>query len=460
LHDAFIDELRDAYDAEKQLIKALPKLARAATAEPLRAAFLEHLDLSIGMMAGSLVIAALGAYDDLRGTRASQKLAVQVAVASAMYAVGIRIDVVTSPLGGTIPLGWLGFPVTVLWITGVVNAMNLLDGLDGLAGGVAAVAALTTLTVAVANGDLLMAVTSAGMAGATVGFLVYNFSPASVFMGDTGSMFLGFVLAVTSVHTHEKTPTAVALAVPCLALGVPIADTLLAMARRAARGVPIYSADRGHIHHRLLDRGLTQRQAVLVLYACAAALGAGALLLNFRARRAFPVLLTVGAAAFLGLRALGFFRISRAAEVLAERRRAAAVRAGLARAAVSLQAARRPQELRAALHELAVATGAVAVRLGGSPAEVAGAAFEAGFVAESDVTLRERFSVGGPGGVLELGWADGRTAIDRDVRHGVEALRDVLGEVLERLAARARREAGSGHAQRVAAPAPARAPGT
>lgn len=418
---------------------------------PARAAFQEHLSVSLGLLLGGLAIAALGVYDDVRGARASRKLLVQVAVAVAMYAAGFRIDDVTNPFGGTIDLGWLGLPFTVLWITGVVNAMNLVDGLDGLAGGVAFFAVLTTLVVALVQGDLLMVLCSASMAGAVLGFLRYNFNPASVFMGDTGSMFLGFVLAVTAIHAHEKASAAVAIAVPILALGVPIADTVLAMGRRAVRGAPIFSADRGHIHHRLLDRGLTHRQAVLVLYASASALAAGALALTFvNSRDAALVLGTFAALGFVGLRTLGFFDLARTGEVLALRRRNLALRVATAEAVGSLREVPDAHALRAALRQVASAVGAAAVGLTGAPAEAAGAAFSEGFDGAGDELLRAQFPLASPGGRLELGWCDGREAVDRETQVAVEQLGEALGDALARLAEAARRQA-VGQAQGAAA---------
>jgi UDP-GlcNAc:undecaprenyl-phosphate/decaprenyl-phosphate GlcNAc-1-phosphate transferase len=429
----------------------LPLVGLALLHPAARQAFSEHARLSVAMLLGGLAIAGLGVFDDLKGARASQKLAVQVAVAVAMYVAGFRIDDVTNPLGGTISLGWLGLPFTVLWITGVVNAMNLVDGLDGLAGGVAFFAVLTTLVAALWQGELFMALCSAAMAGAVLGFLRYNFNPATIFMGDTGSMFLGFVLAVTAIHAHEKTSAAVAIAVPILALGVPIADTLLAMGRRAVRGAPIFSADRGHIHHRLLDRGLSHRQAVLVLYASASALAVGALLLSFlQSLQAFLLLSTVAVLGFVALRTLGFFDLARTGELLALRRRTLALRVKTGEAVAGMRGARDPSALRVALREGAAAVGAVAVGLAGAPAEAAEAVFSEGFDGAGEELLRAQFAVGGPGGTLELGWGDGRAAVDRETQVAVEHLRETLGDALERLAVQARRGEVSGAAAQAA----------
>ena len=148
----------------------------------------------------------------------------------------------------------MALPFTVLWMVGVINAMNLIDGLDGLAGGVAFFAVATNFLLALFRGDVLLCLAMAALAGAVLGFLVFNFNPASIFMGDTGSMFLGFVLAAVSLKTSSKSGTAVAMLVPIISLGLPIMDTLLAMTRRMLLGRPMFSADKEHIHHRLMSR--------------------------------------------------------------------------------------------------------------------------------------------------------------------------------------------------------------
>ncbi len=199
---------------------------------------------ALALILGGLAIAALGIFDDLKGSGARIKFAVQVLVAAAMWFADYRADTIATPFG-TFGLGVLGFPLTVLWIVGVTNALNLIDGLDGLATGVALAATGTIFWVSLTNHRMLMALVMAGLAGALLGFLRYNFHPASIFMGDSGSLFVGFILATTALETHEKTTTAVALLVPLVALGLPIGDTLLAMTRRTVRGQPMFSSDRG-----------------------------------------------------------------------------------------------------------------------------------------------------------------------------------------------------------------------
>jgi UDP-GlcNAc:undecaprenyl-phosphate GlcNAc-1-phosphate transferase len=231
-----------------------------------------HALRASGLLAGATAITLLGVIDDTRGVRAVLKLAAQVAVAAFTFACGYRIDAIALPFIGPVQMGVFAFPVTVLWITGIVNAVNLIDGLDGLAAGVVLFAALTNFVIANIAGSVFIAVVMATTAGALLGFLLFNFNPARIFMGDSGSYLGGYVLAATVLagSTAQKASTAVSLLVPCLALGVPIFDTLFSMFRRFIERRPLFSPDRGHIHHRLLDMGLTHRRAVLTLYGVSA----------------------------------------------------------------------------------------------------------------------------------------------------------------------------------------------
>jgi UDP-GlcNAc:undecaprenyl-phosphate GlcNAc-1-phosphate transferase len=228
-----------------------------------------HGSLLAGLLAGAVVMAVLGFVDDVSGVGAKRKLLVQSIAACIAYAGGLRIGSLALPVLGEVSLGWLSLPATVLWIAAVSNALNLIDGLDGLAGGVAFFACVTNFVVAVMSHNLMICLFSVALAGAILGFLIYNFNPATIFMGDSGSLFLGYVLATMSLlgSSSQKSPTAIAILVPLLALGLPLMDMLLAMMRRFLERRSIFSADRGHLHHRLLDLGLTHRRAVLVLYA-------------------------------------------------------------------------------------------------------------------------------------------------------------------------------------------------
>ena len=230
-------------------------------------------------LAGAAAIFLLGLWDDIRGVGAVGKLAVQVAVALATWAAGFRIDEVNLPLVGSVQLGAFGLVVTLLWIVGLTNALNLVDGLDGLAGGVALFAGAALVVVGVLNDSTQLILLSSALAGAVLGFLPHNFPPARLFMGDSGALFLGYVLAVASLYgVTNKATTAVALLGPILILGLPILDTSLAIVRRTRRGQPVFDGDREHLHHRLLALGLSERRSILLLYALCASFGLAGLL--------------------------------------------------------------------------------------------------------------------------------------------------------------------------------------
>ncbi|MFM2153771.1 MAG: hypothetical protein RL199_2206 [Pseudomonadota bacterium] len=250
---------------------------------------------------GAAVIAGLGFVDDLRGLTARPKFAVQFVVALALYLLGHRIDAVSHPFGGVIHIGLWGLPLTLLWVVGIVNAMNLIDGLDGLAAGVAATMVGLTLAMALHRGDPAMALTMAALGGAVGGFLVFNFPPATIFMGDSGSMFLGFVLATSALDSGQKSSTTVAMIVPIVGMGLPIVDTLGSMLRRFRRGRPMFSADREHVHHRLLAAGLGHRQAVLLLYGACVVSALAAFGLTFAGSRGAGWLLAAWGAVAVGL---------------------------------------------------------------------------------------------------------------------------------------------------------------
>lgn len=255
-----------------------------------------------GVLRGALLIALMGAADDCLSLRSPLKLAAQLAAALIAWRAGAGIRVLTVPFGGlrTVPLGALGLPLTLLWMTACTNALNLIDGLDGLAAGVAAIGAASMLLVAAAVSEGEIAVLLAALAGSCLGFLPYNRCPARIFMGDTGSQLLGFLLGAASMLGMFKAHALLTFFVPLLALGLPLTDTAFAFARRALRGKSPFAADRGHIHHRLLDHGLGQKRTVELLYAVSALLGLTAVMLAWRgaAARALAALLFTLAAAF------------------------------------------------------------------------------------------------------------------------------------------------------------------
>ncbi len=393
---------------------------------------------ALGLIIGGAIIAGLGIVDDLRGTGARSKFLIQFAVAALMYELGYRIDVISNPFGGVIVLGPFALPFTMLWIAGVVNAMNLIDGLDGLAGGVALIAVASTFAVAAFGGEPLMMLFTAALAGAILGFLFYNFNPATIFMGDTGSMFLGFVLATTAIKSNQKHSMAVTLVVPIVALGIPIADTLLAMARRAVRGAPLFSADRGHIHHRLLSMGLSHRQAVLVLYAGCAALGV--LAVGMRLATPSQAIWFVGALALgaaVALWKLGYLRWANPRRLLHERKRNAEMRGAVRRVGTVLRTAQTKHEILSALNLGALAVGASRAALRDADrAEAMLQGFDGGGGATLDHVIA-RFSLTGerPGTkALVLAWEDGRDEVGRDTELAVEALCEHLSAALDRVA--------------------------
>jgi len=227
-----------------------------------------------GFLGGALLILALGLYDDLKGANAWSKLLVQTAVAVLLWSTGLRFEQM-SFFGEPIEFGLASLPLTILWVTGIINAINLIDGLDGLAAGVAFFAAVALFINANLDGNPMLCLFAAALGGSVLGFLFYNFSPALIFMGDSGSMSIGYAFAAAALFSAGKRSTTLALLLPMLALGLPIADTALAFVRRAASGRSPFHSDRGHIHHRMLDAGLSQRQAVLWLYlVCALLTGA------------------------------------------------------------------------------------------------------------------------------------------------------------------------------------------
>ncbi len=234
----------------------------------------------VGLLAGGLLLCGTGIVDDIRGVRAWYKLAMQVVAATIAFACHYRIDGIELPWIGPLPMGVFALPVTALWFAAIINAINLIDGLDGLASGITFFVCVVNFVVGAIHHDPLVMLLSATLGGAVLGFLLYNWNPASIFMGDSGSLFIGFVLATTALRGSAiKSSTTIAILVPLVALGLPIIDTLFAMVRRVLERRPIFSPDRGHIHHRLLAMGLNQRRAVLLLYGLTILFTAGAILM-------------------------------------------------------------------------------------------------------------------------------------------------------------------------------------
>jgi len=394
------------------------------------------------LLLGGLVIAGLGLHDDLHGATAGSKLLVEFAVAGLLYAAGYRIDVVAVPFLEPIALGRLGLPVTLLWIAGVINAINLIDGLDGLAAGVSLVAAAATGLLAVVGGNSLVVILAAALGGAALGFLRYNFNPASIFMGDTGSLFLGFVLAATSLRTHHDASTAVGLLASALVLGLPIADTVLAIGRRALRGAPLFRADREHLHHRLLASGLGHRGAVLVLYGASLLLSAAAVLLTLGGGALdAAVVATLAVAWPAALWRLGVLRVPRLATLLEERRRNLALRANLRRVRDRLGRAGDWSDVWPAVQQAAGLLGAsgVALRIATSAPGETEASYTAGDAGDGLLCARSALAHGGaPAGSVELRWR-GRAALDRDTEIALEILCGEVSSALRRVQRRRHR---------------------
>jgi UDP-GlcNAc:undecaprenyl-phosphate GlcNAc-1-phosphate transferase len=230
------------------------------------------------ILVGVAVLLVIGVWDDIRGMRALVKLSLQVATAVVAWWLGLSIERLELPWG-TVELNILSLPITVAWIVAVINAVNLIDGLDGLASGVVLTALGAFGLLAAVDGVDPTLPLIAATVGAAVGFLAYNLHPATIIMGDTGSMFLGFVVDAIGISLTQDGTNPVHPWVPMVALGVPIIDTIWAILRRTARGEPFFVADRGHVHHQLLRRGLSQRDAMLILTAVSAGLAVIAVLL-------------------------------------------------------------------------------------------------------------------------------------------------------------------------------------
>jgi len=219
-----------------------------------------------GLCVASVFILILGVIDDIKPLRAKLKFFVQIIAASILIACGFVVEEVTIPFLGKISLGFLGIIFSILWIVGITNAINLLDGLDGLAAGVSGIASFFIFLSAVDQHDYIVAFLAFSLCGACAGFLPFNFYPARIFMGNPGSMFLGFILSGISIISFQKSRTIITLFIPVIALGVPIIDTALAIVRRLSKKKHIFQADKEHIHHKLLFREESQRRVVLSLY--------------------------------------------------------------------------------------------------------------------------------------------------------------------------------------------------
>ena len=260
-----------------------------------------------GILIGGTIIAVLGVIDDLFALHAGIKIVVQLAAATTTVMSGVRIDMLSNfnffSDNRYFSLGFLSIPVSILWILAITNAVNLIDGLDGLAAGVSAIASLTFMMIAFLTSMTDMAIIAAALAGACIGFLPYNMNPAKIFMGDTGATFLGFTLATISIQGMFKMYAVVSFAVPLLALGFPIFETVFSVVRRLRAGRKPWEGDRNHLHHKLIDVGFSQKQAVAIMCSVSAILGLTAVVLTgYTAVRALSLLVIALLVVFMGVR--------------------------------------------------------------------------------------------------------------------------------------------------------------
>ncbi|MCL2462466.1 MAG: undecaprenyl/decaprenyl-phosphate alpha-N-acetylglucosaminyl 1-phosphate transferase [Defluviitaleaceae bacterium] len=243
----------------------------------------------LGFIAGAVIIAVTGMLDDIFTLKARLKFAIEIVAALIVVFSGTRVDFIIYPIPTY--LDYLSVPFTLVWIVGVTNAVNIIDGLDGLAAGVSTIGAVCLMILCVISGNALAVILSAALAGSCLGFLPRNFNPAEVIMGDTGALFLGYVLAVSSITGVFKAYALLSVLIAFLVIALPIFDTLFAMIRRIAHHKPIMEADRGHLHHRLVDGGYSPKQAVVILYGLSVAMGAIAIVIAIKDVRAIIVTL-------------------------------------------------------------------------------------------------------------------------------------------------------------------------
>jgi UDP-GlcNAc:undecaprenyl-phosphate GlcNAc-1-phosphate transferase len=258
------------------------------------------------ILGGGGMVFLLGLYDDIFGASVFAKFAVQIAAAVVLFSGGLRIGNLLSGWIGNHELGWFfSLAATILWVVWITNSFNLIDGLDGLAAGSALFSTVTILLMSLINHHHLLAVLTIAVTGAILGFLRYNFNPATIFLGDSGSLFVGFTLSALSLVGMQKTTTIVAVAIPIVAFGLPATETALSVVRRFVTGQPLFKSDRAHIHHKLLEKGFSHTQVVVLLYGISACFGLTSLYL-FYANAAFLVFFVAILGIVVGVRQLGY----------------------------------------------------------------------------------------------------------------------------------------------------------
>jgi UDP-GlcNAc:undecaprenyl-phosphate/decaprenyl-phosphate GlcNAc-1-phosphate transferase len=277
---------------------AIPSLPGIEAALPRRTV--------LGILGPAALVFLLGLYDDFRAVKPYVKFIVQALAGVLLYMGGFRVFQVPLIFGSQ-ALGWLELPLTILWVLWITNAFNLLDGIDGLAAGSALFSTMTVFVISLVSGNFLVSSLTLALAGAILGFLRFNFNPATIFLGDCGSLFIGFMLSALALAGAQKAPTMVAVAIPVVSFGLPVLETVLSVVRRYLSGQPLFVADRGHIHHKLLDRGFSQQQVVLILYVVSAICGLLSLFLLYPSGPMIGVVLfVIGAGIWVGVQHLGY----------------------------------------------------------------------------------------------------------------------------------------------------------
>ncbi len=312
----------DKPDVRKVHTKDIPRLggiaifagffvAMAVAYFRYRVLFEEKEYQMLGLLVAATFITGVGAIDDLRNLNPWTKLVCQIVTGLILIYFDYDIEAIGNPFGGNIELGWWGFPLTVLWVIGVINAINLVDGLDGLASGVGLIISMTIFLISIYFGKTYTALLAIGLTGALLGFIRHNFYPAKIFMGDSGSMFIGLVIAALGLVSSQKTAVSFAILVPLITLGYPIVDTALAIFRRAKARRNIFVADREHIHHILMSYGYSHQKTVIVLYVICLFFAIMALLYAFFSQYGnfiIGVLFFVALFIFLFVHAVGLLR--------------------------------------------------------------------------------------------------------------------------------------------------------
>lgn len=323
------------------------------------ALYVPHLHAALSLktlltiLVPAFLVFLLGVYDDLYTVGPYLKFAVQGLAATMLFVGGLRI--VNIPvLFGQHQLPWfLGLPLTILWVLAITNAFNLIDGLDGLAAGSALFSTLVVFVVTLLNGYSLVTLMTIALAGAILGFLRYNFNPATIFLGDSGSLFIGFLLSALALASSQKSPTIVAVAIPVVSFGLPILETSLSILRRLISGRPVFTADREHIHHKLLQHGLTHRQVVIVLYAVSAVFALLSLFLLWPTGSSLGLVLAVlGIGIWVFVQRLGYLELGelgRVAQRTLEQRQIVINNLAIRRATEELKAVRDYDQIRRVL---------------------------------------------------------------------------------------------------------------